>query len=149
MVLVLSSGPLFLLIVLILFLFFVSLILALVLENYLFAYLVFLLFIRGLIIILMYFCRVILREKYLVYTDMWFLVRFLCILIGLSINYYKFFSDFQEKIKSLYFEFYGLLKYTFVYYRVYSLFFIGYLFICLIVVYEIVSRCGGPLRIKI
>nr|AOS49776.1 NADH dehydrogenase subunit 6 [Aleurocanthus camelliae] len=142
-----SMSPLLLLLTLIGFLFTISLSLVILLESYLFAYLLFLLFISGLIMMLMYFCSIILSEKHLLVADIYILSLFVLMILVSSSNSGSF-CDFLGVEKLVYSEFYKLLKYTVIPYSVYSVFYIGYLFLCLIVVYEIVSRCGGPLRMK-
>nr|YP_087051.1 NADH dehydrogenase subunit 6 [Tetraleurodes acaciae]AAU14156.1 NADH dehydrogenase subunit 6 [Tetraleurodes acaciae] len=141
-------SPLVLVLMLIFVILLSVLFLSLAIRLYFFSYIVFLLFMSGAVMLLMYFCSVIFSEKSILLSDLSFLlVLFTLVFLFSSTSFFDLI--YLINVKFLYFEFLNLLKYLFYPYSIYSLFFISYLLVCLIVVYEIVKKCSGPLRMKI
>nr|YP_009027752.1 NADH dehydrogenase subunit 6 [Bemisia afer]AHC02245.1 NADH dehydrogenase subunit 6 [Bemisia afer] len=132
----------------------VSLFLVFVVNTYLYSYLVFMLFMSGVVILLMYMCGIILIEKSLIVNGAFPLASVglvSMVLVGTfnglwGIN--NILVCFNIPQSSLYFEFFSVMKFIYFSFNLFSLFFIVYLFICLIIIYEIVKKCTGPLRMK-
>lgn len=128
-------NPLFLIIFLVFFLLKMVIVLGFVLNSFFYSYLIFILFIRGLIVIFIYICRLVINEKMS-------LKNFLLVLIALFFIYFINF-DFGRL------ELFSILKFYFYTLNGVSLVIVFFLFLILFVVYEILKKAKFPLRIKL
>lgn len=138
-----SYSPLILILLFIYYLIIFVLRLIFVLNSYFYSYLTFLLFIRGLIVMLIYLCRVVLNEK-LTLLRIRGLLMIPVFFVGLRIKSWDIVYDLNFSL--LIFDFYNLIKFFLFSYNMFSLFFILYLFFCLVVIYELLKGGKGPLR---
>ena len=144
-------NPVVLIIMFIFILILVILFLSFVINTYFYRYLVLILFIRGIVVLLIYICGIILIEKILIFYKL----NGLSLLILVGWIRLIFINRLSLEIRCYlvnclvyYFEFISVMKFIYFPFRLFSLFFIIYLFICLVVIYEIVKKCSGPLRMK-
>nr|AAS77041.1 NADH dehydrogenase subunit 6 [Aleurochiton aceris] len=141
-----SYNPLFLILLLVLFLFYVVLLMVFYMNSYFYSYLVFLLFMSGLMVMFLYLCSVILNEKLVVNVKITVALLSLLVLTVISTNLIMFINNLTFNI--VYYEFYNLLKFFVYSYNIFSLFFMFYLLACLVVAYELIKKIKGPLRAK-
>lgn len=99
---------------------------------------------------LMYLCGIILIEKI---NFGWGGYYILTLLVWLNLFWLidwseDLFTDLVGFKLDLYQEFTGVLNFLSYSFNLYTVYFVVYLFISLIIVYEIVKKCAGPLRIK-
>nr|ALC75992.1 NADH dehydrogenase subunit 6 [Bemisia afer] len=144
-------NPVVLIIMFIFILILVILFLSFVINTYFYSYLVLMLFMSGIVVLLMYMCGIILIEKML----MFYKLNGLSLLILVGWVSLIFMNSLSLEISCYlvnclvyYFEFISVMKFIYFPFSLFSLFFIIYLFICLVVIYEIVKKCSGPLRMK-
>nr|ALR69427.1 NADH dehydrogenase subunit 6 [Bemisia tabaci] len=145
--------PLILILGFILILVFSSIFIVFIINSYFYSFMLFMLFMSGIVVLLTYMCGVIVIEK--VVSSYKFYLSTIWVLL-LSIFFAQFmepdycwFSIFGVIFKINYYEFYFILKFMFFPFNMLSFFLIFYLFLCLIVIYEIIKKCSGPLRMKI
>lgn len=146
-------NPVILILFFILCLIFSRIFLVFIVNSYFYRFLLFMLFIRGTVILLAYMCGVIIVEKISIIYK--FYLRFIWILIlgvlfGQIIkSNFIYFSIFVSTFKINLYEFYFVFKFMLVPFSLFSFFLIFYLLLCLLIIYEIIKKCRGPLRIKI
>lgn len=138
-----------LVVTLMVFLIFVRLLLVFILSTYFYSYLVFLLFTRGVVIIIIYLCGVLIIDRSVSFN--WLIV---CLSVTASLCNPLLESPLVPGLTESYkivfhHDFYSINKFLWYPFSVVFMAFIIYLFACLIIVYEIVKKCEGPLRIKI
>nr|ALR69414.1 NADH dehydrogenase subunit 6 [Bemisia tabaci] len=113
----------------------------------------FMLFMSGIVILLAYMCGVIIIEKVSSIYKFYLTFIWILILISLFTQFIKFdfiyFHIFITAIKINYYEFYFIFKFMLFPFNMLSIFFIIYLLLCLVIIYEIIKKCSGPLRMKI
>lgn len=141
-----SYRPLVLILGFLFYLLFIVIYLRFIMNSYFYSYLLFLLFVSGLIVIFIYLCRVILNEKF---TLINLLMLIVFIILFRFINFQFYVGIFDLNFNFRFFEFYNLLKFFIYSYNLFSLFFVLYLLFCLIVVYELIKKVKGPLRFNI
>lgn len=124
------------------------LLLTFILNSYFYSYILFILFVRGLIILFMYVCSIIVNEKLLVNLNR-LLVLSVVWGVGVFSSFFFFFFLDGGDWGLVYMEFVGLIKFYIFSINWLASFFIFYLFICLVVVYEILKKYRGPLRMKL
>lgn len=144
---ILSVSPLFLVLVFVGYLFCFVLTLVFLINSYYYSYIIFLLFFRGLLVMFMYVCRIIFNEKLYLRAKLFFfsLIVFCVEVFRGGVN----FLALQEGFGIFYYEFCNLLKFFLFSFRIFSVFFVFYLFFCLIVIYEVIKKNSGPLRISL
>nr|QPB46187.1 NADH dehydrogenase subunit 6 [Bemisia tabaci] len=145
--------PLMLVLFFILALGFSSILLVFIINSYFYGFMLFMLFMSGIVILLAYMCGVIIIEKVSSIYKFYLTFIWILILISLFTQFIKFdfiyFHIFIMALKINYYEFYFMFKFMLFPFNLVSIFFIFYLLLCLVIIYEIIKKCSGPLRMKI
>nr|QPB46213.1 NADH dehydrogenase subunit 6 [Bemisia tabaci] len=130
-----------------------SILLVFIVNSYFYGFMLFMLFMSGIVILLAYMCGVIIIEKVSSIYKFYLTFIWILILISLFTQFIKFdfiyFHIFITAIKINYYEFYFIFKFMLFPFNMLSIFFIIYLLLCLVIIYEIIKKCSGPLRMKI
>nr|AAS75443.1 NADH dehydrogenase subunit 6 [Neomaskellia andropogonis] len=140
-------NPLILLIIFCFYLIFLVIMLSYYLKLYFYSYIIFLIFMSGLIITLMYVSSVIINEKLyfnVKYIMMFFIFGLMFLMLDkvfLIHTFSFFYLNNLELISLMKFFSYPMMCFFF--------FFVVYLFFLLILVYEILKKSKGPLRVMI
>nr|AAV40849.1 NADH dehydrogenase subunit 6 [Vasdavidius concursus] len=141
-------NPLILLLLFCLFLFYIVSTMGLILNFYFFSYVLFLLFMSGLIIMLMYVSSVLINEKFYLNFNLKILMMLFFMFFFISGKVFLVSPKFYNYFLVLG-EFYEVFKVFLFPSNIYFLFFVGYLFFCLVMIFEILKKSKGPLRFKI
>nr|ALR69350.1 NADH dehydrogenase subunit 6 [Bemisia tabaci] len=153
MILFMMFDPLILVSIFILCLVFSSVVLVFVMNSYFYSFMLFTLFMSGIVVLLAYMCGVIVVEKVTGIYKLYMSLIWMFILLSLFSQIMKFdftyFSVFISTLKINYYEFYFIFKFMLFPFSLFSFFLVFYLLVCLVVIYEIVKSCSGPLRMKI
>lgn len=124
-----------------------------IINSYFYRFILFMVFIRGVVVLLAYMCGVIIVEKAIGVYKFYLRLIWILVLLNLSTQIirsnFNYFSIFISTFKINYYEFYFIFKFMLFPFNLFSFFLIFYLLFCLIIIYEIIKKCRGPLRIKI
>nr|CAD5105740.1 NDH dehydrogenase subunit 6 [Singhiella simplex] len=130
-----------------LFLTVLSVSLVFMMKSYFYSYMVFMLFVSGVIVMMMYLCGVLSigRSSLASWVAAWIcLVGCVLWALGASAEV----GWINPAALFLYCELFDLSKFTWLPFMLIFVVFINYLFFCMIIIYEIVKKCEGPLRMK-
>nr|ALR69286.1 NADH dehydrogenase subunit 6 [Bemisia tabaci] len=137
----------------ILCLIFSSISLVFIINSYFYSFMLFMVFMSGIVVLLAYMCGVIIVEKVTSVYKFYLSLIWVLVLLGLVTQIIKsnfnYFSIFISTFKINYYEFYFIFKFMLFPFNLFSFFLIFYLLFCLMIIYEIIKKCSGPLRMKI
>nr|ARJ63367.1 NADH dehydrogenase subunit 6 [Bemisia tabaci] len=137
----------------ILCLIFSSISLVFIINSYFYSFMLFMLFMSGIVVLLAYMCGVIVVEKvtgiYKFYMSLIWMFALLSLFTQIIKFDFTYFSIFISTFKINYYEFYFIFKFMLFPFNLFSFFLIFYLLFCLMIIYEIIKNCSGPLRMKI
>nr|ALR69299.1 NADH dehydrogenase subunit 6 [Bemisia tabaci] len=132
---------------------FSSIFLVFIINSYFYSFLLFMVFMSGIVVLLAYMCGVIIVEKvtgvYKFYLSLIWILVLLSVSIQIVKSNFDYFSIFISTFKINHYEFYFLFKFMLFPFNLFSFFLIFYLLFCLMIIYEIIKKCSGPLRMKI
>lgn len=154
--LIIFNNSILLMFGLILFLLLGCVILVYFVNSYFYSFLVFMLFMRGVIVLFLYICGIVMIEKinFCFKRFVGYLVASGFLMIGAGFSPMRYYFTLVNEIfgfrdLEMYSEILAGLKYVDIYFSLFTLYFIFYLLICLIIVYEVIKVHSGPLRLKI
>nr|ARJ63880.1 NADH dehydrogenase subunit 6 [Bemisia emiliae] len=137
----------------ILCLIFSSIFLVFIINSYFYSFMLFMVFMSGVVVLLAYMCGVIIVEKaigvYKFYLSLIWILVLLNLFTQIISSNFNYFSIFISTFKINYYEFYFIFKFMLFPFNLFSFFLIFYLLFCLMIIYEIIKKCSGPLRMKI
>nr|ALR69324.1 NADH dehydrogenase subunit 6 [Bemisia tabaci] len=153
LVLFMMFDSLMLVLFFILCLIFSSIFLVFIINSYFYSFMLFMVFMSGIVVLLAYMCGVIIVEKVISVYKFYLSLIWALVLVSLFNQIIKsdfnYFSIFISTFKINYYEFYFIFKFMMFPFSLFSFFLILYLLFCLMIIYEIIKKCSGPLRMKI